>query len=117
MAESNVEIVRRAFAAYTRRPKPDFEVMNELFAPDHVLLDGLGEEAHGGAGFSAWWATFNETWESHELILEDVIELGSEMVLIVYSFKGVGKRPGVTRAQRLGTLMAMRGGKITRTEP
>ena len=38
MSQENVEIVRRAFEAICRKPKPDFETMNALYHPDHAFV-------------------------------------------------------------------------------
>ena len=38
MSEENVELVRRAFEAGIRKPKPDFATVNALFDPDHELI-------------------------------------------------------------------------------
>jgi len=37
MSQENVEIVRRAFEAATRKPAPDLETLSELAHPDHEM--------------------------------------------------------------------------------
>ena len=55
MSQENLELVVRATEASLERPKPDFETINTLYHPDHVLVpltaNALGEaEAKGAAG-------------------------------------------------------------------
>jgi len=38
MSQANVEIVRRAYEAVIRKPKPDFATINDLYHPDHELI-------------------------------------------------------------------------------
>jgi hypothetical protein len=47
MSQENVEIVRRACEAATRKSKPDFGTMNVLFHPDHEYVSRL-EALEGG---------------------------------------------------------------------
>ena len=49
MAQENVEIVRRAFEAATRRPEPDLDTLTELTHPDAEMTTDYG--AMGGDSF------------------------------------------------------------------
>ena len=71
MSQENVEIVRRAFEAAIRRPRPDFDTVNALFHPEHEYVSRIelgleGGSARGGRGYRDWLTTAAETmtWES-----------------------------------------------------
>jgi hypothetical protein len=56
MSQENLDLVVRATQAALKRPKPDFETVNALYHPDHVLVplaaNTLGEgEAKGAEGY------------------------------------------------------------------
>jgi len=78
MSEENVELVRRAFEAAIKRPKPDFATMNALFHPDHEYVSRLesleGGVRRGASGYRDWLLNAEEAfdWESR---IEDVREI------------------------------------------
>ena len=55
---TNAELARRAFGAANRQPKPDYEVVNALYHPDHEfvaqLTDVEGTTFRGAQGFREW---------------------------------------------------------------
>jgi len=73
MSQENVEIVTRAISAAIARPKPDYSTVNELYAPDHVLVpvgaaSGIEGEGKGAEGFRAWRREIEE-FLSAELVV------------------------------------------------
>jgi ketosteroid isomerase-like protein len=45
MSQDNVEIVRRAFEAASRKPEPDLETLSELAHPDAEMTTDYGRWA------------------------------------------------------------------------
>ncbi len=120
MSEENVEIVRRAFEAAWRRPKPDFATVNALFHPDHELFS-LASRVEGGShrgaqGFREFLGSLDEAFESWEGSVEQVRSIDKERVLVAVVLTARGKRDGVPVKQRLGFVVTVRDGKLTRTE-
>lgn len=121
MSQKNLDLVTAAFRAAIARPKPDFATMNELFAPDHVLVPafaGLGEVEYMGKD---WYSQFisespNEplSWEESEL--EGALDVAADTVLAVFSSRFRGASSGVEMEYRVWGVVRIRNGKIGRTE-
>src|SRR4051812_41651130 len=87
MSQENVELVIRALRAVTRRPKPDFETVNVLYHPEHVLVSlgaaVLGEgERIGARGFKSW-SEEQAAVMPFELEVEGAVDVGPDSVLVV----------------------------------
>jgi ketosteroid isomerase-like protein len=116
----NLELVTTAFRAAIARPKPDFATMNELFAPDHVLVPafaGMGGEEYLGKD---WYKAFIPerpseplSWEQTEL--EGALDVAADRVLTVFSSRFRGAASGVEMAFRVWAVAQIRNGKICRT--
>ena len=120
MSRENVELVMRGLTAAVRRPKPDFDTVNALFHPDHVLVGDiqrdLGEApAEGAAGYREWCveATTVMSWETD---IESAVDLGPETVLVVGVTRFVGAASGVRQERRIWLVVTLADGKIARTE-
>ena len=120
MTHENVELATRAIAAATRRPQPDFETINEVCHPQHVLVAGLnqalGEGASIGArGYNAWLDE-NRDILQWEFELESAVDLGSNLVLVAGTtrFRGVGS--GIVQTTRGWGVMVIEDGLVVRTE-
>ena len=114
--DDHVEIVRRASEAIARKPKPDFDTINELMATEHEFVDALAESAQGGRGFQAWLGVFNETWEAWEIDIEEPVAIDDERVFLRYRFTATGRGSQVSLEQEMANVLTVRGGKIVRTE-
>lgn len=120
MTQENIELVDRALRATHARPRPDFETINELYHPDHVLLtvmtSKLGEgEVKGARGFKAWMEAGEDvmTWDGE---LGGVVDIGPDTVLAVSSYRFRGASSGAETEQRLWMVITVTDGEITRTE-
>ena len=51
MSQENLDLVVRAMEAVLRRPKPDFETVNALYHPDHVLVP-LAAHSFGAVSYT-----------------------------------------------------------------
>lgn len=117
--EENVEIVRRAVQAATRRPKPDFATVNELYHPDHELLSlparVEGRSSRGVAEYREWLTTWTEVFESWEAEIEEVTAIDDEHVMVVMTVDA-RSRAGVPITQRFWQVATITDRKVTRTE-
>ncbi len=120
MSQQNVEVVRRAFEAATRKPKPDFATVNALYHPDHVLVAGIsnveGSSFRGAQGFREWLANMDEAFESIETRIDTVEEIDGDRVLVDAVLNAHGKAGGVPIEWRTGQVVTVKEGKLTRTE-
>ena len=120
MSRENVELVIRALSAVAERPRPDFETVNELFHPDHVLLsiasNRLGEaERTGARGFQAWLEEQERVMPFH-LTVEGAVDVADDVVLAVVAVHFQGASSGFEAEQRTWNVVTVRESKIARTE-
>jgi ketosteroid isomerase-like protein len=125
MSRENVELVRRL------QPSPDMDLV-ALFRDEAGaarLLDALGPFLHddfaisgvgiqtgdrlGLTGLKAGSADWLEPWESYRTEIEDVIDAGEDVVVLVRDY---GRRPGMTAEVSLlgAAVWTVREGKIAR---
>ena len=120
MSEENVEIVRRAFQAAFRKPKPDVDTMNALYHADHEFVSLIqrieGGVANGAQGYRDWLAENDASWESWDLKLDEVRGIDGDRVLVDTTFSGLSKRGHVPVEQSSTALVTVRDRKIARTE-
>jgi ketosteroid isomerase-like protein len=120
VSRDNVEIVRHAYAAAFRKPKPDFATVNALYHPDHELVTPLsrleGTTYSGAAGFREWFRSRADDWDSVTFRLHEAVEIDDSRVLLAATFQGRGKRAGVPIEQLQGFVVTVRDGKVVRTE-
>jgi ketosteroid isomerase-like protein len=119
MSQENLDLVVRAMRAVLKRPKPDFETVNALYHPDHVLVPlttgTLGEaEAQGAEGFKAWLESTDDavTWDAE---LRGAVDVGPNKVLAVTLNRFWGKSSGIESVERAWSVVTVADGKITRT--
>jgi ketosteroid isomerase-like protein len=116
----NLELVTKAIEAACARPKPDFDTVNELFAPDHVFVPlgatKLGEgEARGAEGYREWLRETGETlqWEAD---FDGAVDIGPHTVLASTTNRFAGAGSGIQIEQRFWMLVTVADGKVARTE-
>jgi ketosteroid isomerase-like protein len=120
MSRENVEVVRRAIEAAIRKPKPDFATVNALFHPDHELVSLVqfrqGGRLRGARGFREWLTDVAEAFESWEGRIEQAKAVDGTRVLLIAALTVQGKGSGIAYEQRMGLVMTVEDGKVTRTE-
>jgi ketosteroid isomerase-like protein len=120
MSEENVEIVRRAFAAGTQRPKPDFETVNRLFHPDHELVSftsGVeGRSFRGARGFREWLTDMEETWESWEVEVLRATAIDGERVLMVWRLSTRSRQGSIPLERDINFIATVRDGLVTHSQ-
>ena len=118
MSLENVEIARRAVAAAFKRPRPDFDVMNELYHPDHVFVpfeaEGLGgDEVHGARGYREWLNDETVRWIGE---LDGAVDVGTDLVLVSATNEFQGSASGIQVTQRVWCVLTVKSGQVTRSE-
>jgi ketosteroid isomerase-like protein len=120
MSQENLDLVKRAMAAANARPRPDFQTINALFSPDHILVPVEagklgGEERVGVKGYKRWLEEIGGTMPWHAE-LEGAVDLGPGRVLGVQSIHFRGATSGIDLEERMWILFSVREGKITRSQ-
>ena len=116
MSQENVELVRKAYEAWNRgdlqwqldHMTPDHEVRTAQVFPDTDAV------YRGRAGFSQFWKTFREPWESLAVEIERIEAIGEDRVLALYRLLGRG-RDGVEVTLPSANLITIEKGLATRT--
>ena len=115
MSRQDVELVRRAYAAYARGDlaeagsaySEDTVWDVSRFRPDirvHRGLDELGDSI----------STWREAWDDHFFELEQAIDAGARVVAVIRE-GGRGKGSGAEVTIRYGQVITVRDGKIAET--
>ncbi len=120
MSQENLDLVVRAMRAVLARPKRDFETVNSLYHPDHVLVplaaNTLGEaEAKGAEGFKVWLEQTDDAvkWEAE---LRGAVDVGPDKVLVVTLNRFRGASSGIESVNRVWSVVTVADGKLTRTD-
>jgi ketosteroid isomerase-like protein len=114
VSEADVESVKRGVEAYNRG---DVEGVLEgadpevIAVPVRSLLEG--GEYSGHDGLRKFLADMEEDWESREVELTDVRDLG-DRVLVLGNFHAVGKASGSEVRQPVAWVCEMRDAKLLR---
>ena len=87
MSQENMEIVRRAFEAATRRPRPDIETLTELAHPDHEITTDYGamgaDSFLGIEGFRKALTEFDVDWGEWHQEFDEFLEAGDDAVVVL----------------------------------
>jgi ketosteroid isomerase-like protein len=104
-----------AYTAATLRPKPDFETVNRLFHPEHVLVPLTAQldtrDFQGVAAFldlpdlADWSGT-----------IEGAVDFGRGRVVLVTQGEYRGSSSGASVPLRSWIVASVRNGKVLRTE-
>ena len=120
MSQENLDLVVRAMNAVLARPKPDFETVNALYHPDHVLVPlaahTFGEaEAQGAQGYKTWLEQTDDavSWDGE---LRGAVDIGPDKVLVVTLNHFRGASSGIETEERLWSVVTVTDGKLTRTD-
>jgi ketosteroid isomerase-like protein len=111
MAEVSVEMSRKFFDAYNAGDlkatldliAPEFE-----FRPSGLFMD-TEKTYRGREGWSEFWHTFREAWESITVNVERIEDLG-EQVLVLGTFHGRGHGSGVEVTREAAWIVTLRDG-------
>ena len=115
MGDKDVEVVRRAYDAYSKgdlaaagSAYSDDTVWDvSRFRPDESVHSGLEELAKN---LGSW----RDTWTEHSFSLERLVDAGERVVAVVRE-SGRGKSSGAPVTVRYGQVITVRDGKIVET--
>ena len=116
MTRDDVERVRAAYAAWNagdldaalELAHPEIEVVQDPQIPGSVAV--TGREA-----FKSWLESFYETWESFEITLAEIRQVG-ERIVVVAHVKARGKTMHVPVETDTAHLLTVREGQAVRWE-
>ena len=116
MSQENVEIVRHAYAAWTRN---DREPALAFFAEDIVWTpareDPDPRPHRGRQGVRRFWAQWEELFDDIRVEPEELTEVG-DRVLSRLHVTGSGKGSGIDIDQRVYQVVELRDGAIVRVD-
>ena len=115
MAEEDVELIRRTYAAYAEGDmatagsaySEDTRWDVSRFRPDEKAFEGVDDLAES---LGSW----RETWTEHSFSLEEIHDAGERVVTVIRE-SGRGRSSGAPVEVRYGQLVTVREGKITET--
>jgi ketosteroid isomerase-like protein len=112
MSEEDVEIVRRAIAAFNER---DFSQVPEVFDPE-IVIDLSGnifnpDVYRGYDGVKRYVETIEEMWDRFEFEVEEVIPVGHAVITATRA-SGVGRGSGIPVDMRVFQVITLRGGRL-----
>jgi ketosteroid isomerase-like protein len=113
MSQANEEIVREGYAAWNRNDldgvlailTPGFE-----FRPLPGFFD-LKEVYRGREGFTSFWETWFDAWETMEIRIERIEDLENRVLALV-RFEGIGRTSTVPVSLDAGHLWTLRKGQV-----
>jgi ketosteroid isomerase-like protein len=115
-----VEIVRRALAARWDYPQPDFETVNALYHPDHVLTTDWGaverKTYRGARGYGEATADMSAAWQGWRQEVERVLDAGENGVVVLVRLRARGKESGAPVDRRWAMVVKLRAGKIAASD-
>jgi ketosteroid isomerase-like protein len=115
MSEENVEIVRRAFEAFTRG---DIEAVLRMCDEDVVVtqaqeLPGVPPPQRGHEGVLIAFAYWPQQWDDYRIEIRGVIADPGDHVVVGTRESGRGKQSGVDVVAEFTFLFTVRDKKIT----
>ena len=112
-------MVSQAFRAANARPRPDFETMNRLFHPDHVLVSLMSSLGHGELkGIDGYREFLRESattqpWTSE---VEGAVDVGNGRVLVVTTVHWRSVASDAAMDTRAWTVATVQDDRVIRTE-
>jgi ketosteroid isomerase-like protein len=110
----NVELLHEFFGAWNRG---DLDWVLEHLTPDFEYrtaqaFPGIDPVYRGREGWTKFWKTFRDPWESISADVERVEDLG-DRVLAIHVFHGKGKESGVEVTLRYANIVSFRDGLVS----
>lgn len=120
MSDENVKLVRSLTEAWQRREQ---EATFDYVAPDVEwdateiagLIPDLAGLYHGHDGIRAYWRRWLSAWRDLQFDIEDVLDAGDDVVLLVRNQRQWGRRSGIELdIPPYAAVFTVRDGKIAR---
>jgi uncharacterized protein len=107
MSQENVELVRRAYEAFSRR---DFATVYAVMHHD-VRFQTTVETHYGPDGVADWIRHADHTFDSFAIDVEELMDAGDRIVAVVHE-RGQGKDSGLSIDQRFAHVWSISGGRV-----
>jgi ketosteroid isomerase-like protein len=120
MSRENVEVVRQLYEAFLRR---DNERPFELLDPDiewdasrmPVQAPGSTGVYRGHQGVRAFWREWLSPWRDLKFEIQDVLDAGDDVVLLIRNQRQWGRHSGIeTALPPYAQVLTFRNGKVVR---
>ena len=120
MSQENVEKARDFIAAYNRR---DFDAAVGSFDPEiewdatavRDLIPDLAEVYWGHEGVRTYWRRWLEAWRYIEFDIQDVLDAGDEIVVLICNQRQWGRYTGIaSELPPFALIYTFRDGKVVR---
>jgi ketosteroid isomerase-like protein len=113
VSQENVNVIRKAFDSWNRG---DLESWAEYISPEWEwrparLYPGTDAVYRGMEGFTRFWNTFREPWESVHVEVDRIEDLG-DRVLALMTFHAKGKGSGVDVTSEYANVFTFRDGLV-----
>jgi len=116
MSQENVDLVRGGFDSFARGDldrffkfvDPEVEIVQPFELPGPRTY-------HGHKGLAEAFQSWAGEWDDFQAEVERIVDAGDRVVTLVHS-RGRGRTSGVTVDQRVGYVLTIRDGKLTRWE-
>ena len=119
MSRDNVDVVRRAYAAYNRADLDG--VLLELHSDvrweeNHPLFGFVGLDTlyDGHEGFRRWWQASRDPWTDVEAVIDEITPVGDHALVVRNTMRGKGAGSGVAVELPFFSVYDLRDGKIAR---
>jgi ketosteroid isomerase-like protein len=115
MSEENIDVVRRAFDAFTRG---DFEAVLRLCDDDIVVtqppeVPGVPPKQHGHEGVLEAFAIWPEQWDDFRIEILRIVADPDDQVVVATRQRGRGKQSGVEVEAEFTFVFTVRQAKVT----
>lgn len=113
MSHDNVELTKRAIAAFNMRDVDAFAaVTTRHFAWSPSMVAVEGEIFRGREGIERYFASLSNAWQSFTILTGTFREL-AELVVMLGQLEGRGQASGVRVVESLGMVFDFRDGRIS----
>ena len=109
MSETNVELVRRIYAAWNSE-----ESVRDMLSPDVEYVNPAYAVEPGTRRGRSSFSVVRDTYEDFKLQVERFIDAGSDQVIVLARYTGSGRGSGVPVAGEHGHVWTIREGLAVR---
>ena len=117
MPQENIDVARAAYDAWNRS---DFDRFIEHLTDDcelrnrPELFPDLDDVYIGEQGWAKFWGVWRDAWETIEVEIDRLIDLGDHELLSLIRFEGVGRGSGAPASLDVAHWITIRDGRVAR---
>jgi ketosteroid isomerase-like protein len=116
MSRENVEFLRRGYEALQRGDLESFKALSRARLDPGFVFHSVwdGRVFEGFEGTLEWISDTRQVWADYDQQLEEIVELGEDVVVVVVRIVGRGGGSGVPVSQELAVVWTFAGDKAVR---